>query len=346
MTVHTGDQAATFPPIRRLTPDDRERCIALAVDRGWSPESAKWTLLLAASEVFGVDAPDGRGLAGSVTLTRWGPDLAAVGMMLVAARYGRRGLGRALMEHLLRAAGPDATVTLFATDMGRPLYEQLGFRPVRRNVSFVGRFRPPGRLRAPATRLRPAVGRLRPAARPAPAAARPAPAGLTSLADPTSPAAPSVAGQPGTVRLATEDDLPAILALDRAAFGADRGRILTRLPGFADHIAVCQGGPGDGAEAGRITGYAAAWRNGPVTTVIGPLVAPDAETARQLVTDLAVRARMPVRLDLDPDRQELPGWLQARGLDPVGQTLVMAYGDAPPRGIPERLYTPISVALA
>jgi len=358
VTVHTGDRAATFPPIRRLTPDDRERCIALAVDRGWSPESAKWTLLLAASEVFGVDAPDGRGLAGSVTLTRWGPDLAAVGMMLVATRYSRRGLGRALMEHLLRAAGPDATVTLFATDMGRPLYEQLGFRPVRRNVSFVGRFRPPSRLRAPATRLRPAVGRLRPAARLAPAADHPSPAGLTSPAAPGSHPTrdnskkhgalkpDSLAGQPGTVRLATEADLPAIFALDRAAFGADRGRILTRLPGFADHIAVCQGGPGNGAEAGRITGYAAAWRNGPVTTVIGPLVAPDAETARQLVTDLAVRARMPVRLDLDPDRQELPGWLQARGLDPVGQTLVMAHGDAPPRGIPERLFTPISVALA
>jgi GNAT superfamily N-acetyltransferase len=64
----------------------------------------------AASEVFGLDAPDGKGLAGAVVLTRWGTDLASVGMMLVAARYGRRGLGQALMEHLLRAAGEDCTV--------------------------------------------------------------------------------------------------------------------------------------------------------------------------------------------------------------------------------------------
>jgi GNAT superfamily N-acetyltransferase len=324
VTVHTGDQAARFPPIRQLTPDDRERCVALALDRGWSPESAKWTLLLAASEVFGVDAPDGRGLAGSVTLTRWGPDLAAVGMMLVASRYGRQGLGRALMEHLLRAAGPDATVTLFATDMGRPLYEQLGFRPVRRNVSFVGRFLRPG--------------------------ARPGPGGPGLSRDNSKKrgarALGPLPGQPGTVRPATEADLPAIFALDRAAFGADRGRILTRLPGFAGHIAVHRGGQGDEAGSGRINGYAAGWLNGPVTTVIGPLVAPDAEAARQLVTDLAVRARMPVRLDLDPDRAELPGWLVARGLEPVGQTLVMAHGDAPRRGIPEHLFTPISVALA
>ncbi len=132
----------TFPPVRPLGPGDLKRCVALSVDRGWSPEQAKWSLLLAASEVFGVDAPDGGGLAGAVVLTRWAADYAAIGMMLVAARYGRRGLGRALMEHALRAAGGDATVTLFATDMGRPLYEKLGFVAVRRNVSFVGRFRP------------------------------------------------------------------------------------------------------------------------------------------------------------------------------------------------------------
>src|ERR1700734_3579947 len=130
-----------FPPIRRLGPSDLRRCAALSLDRGWAPERAKWSLLLAASEVFGVDAPDGRGLAGAVVLTRWGPDLASVGMMLVAARYGRRGLGRGLMEHVIAEAA-QATVTLFATDLGRPLYEKLGFVPVRRNVSFVGAFRP------------------------------------------------------------------------------------------------------------------------------------------------------------------------------------------------------------
>jgi GNAT superfamily N-acetyltransferase len=289
----------SFPPVRRLGPDDLKRCVALSVDRGWSPEQAKWTLLLAASEVFGVDAPDGRGLAGAVVLTRWAADYAAVGMMLVAARYGRRGLGRALMEHVLHAAGDDATVTLFATDMGRPLYEKLGFAAVRRNVSFVGRFRPSR--------------------------------------------AASSAASPGSVRLAAEADLPAILALDRAAFGADRGQILTRLPALAEQVAVfAVGGP---AGTG-IAGYGAAWRVVPALTVIGPLVAPDGEAAKRLVEALAARARTPVRLDLDPDRQELPGWAHARGLEPAGRTVVMARGELTPRGTPGRLFTPISVALA
>jgi GNAT superfamily N-acetyltransferase len=284
-----------LPSIRRLGPDDLNWCVALSVERGWSPARSRWSLLLAASEVFGVDAPDGPGLAGTVVLTRWGADYAAVGMMLVAARYGRCGLGRALMEQALRAAGDGATVTLFATDMGRPLYEKLGFAAVRRNVSFVGRFR---------------------------AAAR---------------------GGGRGVRAGTEADLPAILELDRAAFGADRGHILTRLPAAADRIAVAEG---DGLSGRGIAGYAAAWRDSPTSTVIGPLVAPDGETAKRLVTALAATAPTPVRLDLDPDRTELPGWADARGLEPTGLTLVMAHGPLTERGVPSHLFAPISVALA
>jgi hypothetical protein len=224
--------------------------------------------------------------------------------MLVAARYERRGLGRALLEHLLRAAGEDATVTLFATDMGRPLYEKLGFKPVRRSVSFIGQFRP------------------------------------TASDNSKKRGAPSLAGG---VRVATEADLPDILALDRAAFGADRGQFLTRLPAIADQIAVFEA---DGRAGQGIVGYTAAWRNNPDSTVIGPLVAPDGETAKRLIAALATGARTPVRLDLDPDRPELPGWAHAHGLEPYGRTVVMAHGDLAPRGIPGHLFTPISVALA
>jgi GNAT superfamily N-acetyltransferase len=289
----------TFPPIRLLGPADLGQCVALSADRGWLPEKAKWSLLLAAAQPFGIDAPDGRGLAGAVVLTRWDADYASVGMMLVASRYQRRGLGKALMEHLLAAAGTGATVTLFATDMGKPLYEKLGFKPVRRNVSFVGRFTP-GRAAAAA----------------------------------------ASAARAGTVRDATPADLPAILAADRVAFGADRGIILSRLPGFAERLAVIDD------PAGGITGYAAAWRNHVASTVIGPLVAADHEAAAHLVTHLAAHASTPVRLDLDPDRPELPAWANAHGLEPVARTLVMAHGEIAPRGTPERLFTPISVALA
>jgi GNAT superfamily N-acetyltransferase len=280
-----------FPPIRRLGPADLDSCAALAVDRGWLPEKSKWGLLLETAEVFGIDAPDG-GLAGSVTLARYGRGLASVGMMLVAARFGRRGLGRALMTHLLDAAG-DATVTLFATHMGRPLYESLGFKPVRRSASFIGAFRP-----APADTA--------------------APAGVVT-------------------RAAAAADMPSLLALDMAAFGADRSHIIRRLPSFAERILISRTHPADSA-------YAAAWRNG-TTTVIGPVIAPDGVTARRLITELAGQARGPVRLDLDPDRPELPAWAQSRGLALNDYTTVMAYGPWDPPGDRARIFAPITVAL-
>lgn len=274
-----------FPPVRRLGPADLKNLMALSTDRGWLPEKRKWGLLLDTSEIFGVDAPDGSGLAGSVTLTRYGAGHASVGMMLVAARYGRRGLGRTLLTHLLDAAG-DATVTLFATSMGRPLYEKLGFKATGRSVSFTGRFRP-------------------------------------------GPEEPSITTSP-----ATESDLPAIVALDKAAFGADRSHILRRLPDFAEEIRVSE----DAA------GYAAAWSNGQ-TMVIGPVIAADAATARRLITDSAATVRGPVRLELDPDRPELPAWAQSRGLTAGNLNTVMAYGPWDPPGDRSRVFAPITVAL-
>jgi GNAT superfamily N-acetyltransferase len=291
------------PVIRPLGADDLSDCTELSVDRGWWPERDKWALLLDESDGYAVDAPDGKGLAGTVILTRWGAERAAVGMMLVASRYGGRGLGRLLMEHALRVAGEGVAVSLYATDSGRPLYEKLGFQPVRRSIAFRGQFR----------------------------------ASAQGKNSKKNEALTEEAGTPGNVRLATEADLPAIITLDRAAYGADRERMLARLPAFADRFAVFEASEG-------VVGYAAAWRT-EAYMMIGPLMAPDGAAARRLVTDLAVHSPVPVRLDLDPDRPELPGWARACGLMPTERTVVMTRGDLTPRGIPERLYTPISVAM-
>lgn len=296
-----------FPDIRRLGADDLRACAALAVDRGWWPERAKWLLLLEASEAYGVDAPDGQGLAGSAVLTRWGADRGAIGMVLTASRYGGQGLGRALMEHALRAAGEDTAISLFGTDSGRPLYAKLGFQPIRRSIAFRGHFHVDPQNNNSKKR----AGR----------AEADAPAGLS-----------------GDVRVATEADLAAILALDLATYGADRTRILTRLPAFAERIVVFEASEG-------IVGYAAAWRT-EAYLMIGPLMAPDGPAARRLVTELATDSKVAVRLDLDPDRPELPGWARAHGLEPTERTVFMTRGDVTPRGIPEHLFTPISVAMA
>ncbi|WP_107417176.1 GNAT family N-acetyltransferase [Streptomyces sp. CB00455] len=193
-------------PIRALTLDDLRRCADLSEDRGWPREDHKWGLLLAAGNGYGVDAPDGQGLAAVCVVTRYGhapasPILAAIGMVLVAGRYARQGLGRRLMTHICDDVLKDVPLTLHATPYGRPLYEELGFAATGRAEMLRGAFRPDA----------------------------PADAGGADAV---------------TVRRATAEDLPLIVHLDTEVFGADRTHLITRLPAFTDRLMVAQDGKG------------------------------------------------------------------------------------------------------
>ncbi|MFF0751170.1 GNAT family N-acetyltransferase [Streptomyces sp. NPDC004267] len=126
-------------PIRHLTSDDLLACADLSEDRGWDREEYKWGLLLAAGTGYGIDDPDGKGLLTACVVTSYGPGLAAIGMVLVAERYARQGVGRRLMQHVL--AEYDGTpLTLYATPNGQPLYAQLGFTEIGRSELLKGRF--------------------------------------------------------------------------------------------------------------------------------------------------------------------------------------------------------------
>jgi GNAT superfamily N-acetyltransferase len=154
MVTQQTDAVTADLPVRRLSAADLPGCLELAADRSWPREERKWRLLFEVGEVYGIDDPAG-GLAGAVVLTRYGPGLAAIGMMLVAARYGRRGLGSRLMTHALgQAAG--AVFYLSATGYWRPLYQKLGFTSIDVSVMHAGLLRgePAGR---PAGALRTAT---------------------------------------------------------------------------------------------------------------------------------------------------------------------------------------------
>ncbi|MDQ0991843.1 GNAT family N-acetyltransferase [Streptomyces sp. V3I7] len=141
-------------PIRRLWPSDLMSCADLSEDRGWLRVEHKWGFLLTAGTGYGIDDPAG-GLAAACVVTRYGPpdrpDLGAIGMVLVAARHARQGLGRRLMRHVVAAMGP-TPLTLHATPYGRPLYEELGFKAVGRVEMVKGDFLPVGETSGVATR--------------------------------------------------------------------------------------------------------------------------------------------------------------------------------------------------
>jgi GNAT superfamily N-acetyltransferase len=269
-------------PITRLAADDLPACLDLAADRGWKPDPRKWALLLERCEVYGMRDPAGGGLAGSVMLARYGRRLVVVGLMLVATRHGRRGLGRRLMEHVLEQAG-GATVFLYATSYGRPLYERLGFRVVGVVTTATGRF----------------------------------------------------TGEPdGGSRHAVPGDGGGILALDAAAFGADRGRLLAAYLGLAEQVRVVE-------RDGELRGYAVA---APAADQlgVGPVVAHDVETARTLIADVAGAAEVPVRLDVD---HRLRDWASEHGMTPGDDAALMVYGDRDLPGARERVVLPMTLAL-
>lgn len=141
-------------PIRRLTLRDLTACADLSENREWPREEHKWGFLLSAGKGYGIDDPDG-GLVTACVVTQYGPqsrpDLGAIGMVLVAERHARRGVGRRLMRHMLSALEP-TPLTLHATPYGRPLYEQLGFEATGRAEMLLGNFIPGGPQPQVATR--------------------------------------------------------------------------------------------------------------------------------------------------------------------------------------------------
>ena len=128
--------------IARLGIEDLAACLDLAADRRWPRARRKWSFLLTVGEGFGLRDHNGtqqQDLAGSVILSRFGPRLAWIGMMLVASRWNRRGLGRLLMRHAMDRARAD-TIALHSTAEGVPLYEKLGFRVTGPVHTHRGRF--------------------------------------------------------------------------------------------------------------------------------------------------------------------------------------------------------------
>jgi GNAT superfamily N-acetyltransferase len=190
-------------------------------------------------EVFVATADDG--LLGASACARFGATGWVGGVAVVPEARGA-GLGRALTELAvarLRELGV-RTIQLFATEMGRPIYERLGFVSEGSWITVRGpwqstRFGRPGEPTALGPGKAPRPGRY-----------------------------------PPRVRAAGAEDLPAALAVDRAATGEDRTRLLSSLwPGNALV-----------AEAvGEIRGYhlPSPWRSG------GGIVAADLEAGLALL---------------------------------------------------------------
>lgn len=115
--------------IRPMEPSDVDRVVALARAQGWRDRRRMFDLVFRTRTCQAlVGEVDGQVVA-TGTATANGP-VGWLGGLIVDAPWRGRGYGRAMTEELMRRLRAEGcrTLSLEATDAGRPMYERMGFR--------------------------------------------------------------------------------------------------------------------------------------------------------------------------------------------------------------------------
>jgi ribosomal protein S18 acetylase RimI-like enzyme len=117
--------------IRPMTADDLDAAIGLARAQGWRDRTRFYEFVMRVPTCQPVVGTVGDRLVATGLATANGR-VGWLSAIAVEAEFRRRGFGRAVTEELMRrleAAGCE-TLSLEATDAGRPMYERMGFRLV------------------------------------------------------------------------------------------------------------------------------------------------------------------------------------------------------------------------
>jgi len=113
----------------RLGPDDAIEGLALSAEAQWNQSEADWRFFLGQGTVFGVRDDGGR-LVATAALLPYGAGNAWISMVLVTAKWRRRGLATRLVDACLDVAIKQRLTTwLDATPAGARVYGPLGFTP-------------------------------------------------------------------------------------------------------------------------------------------------------------------------------------------------------------------------
>lgn len=210
------------PTIRPMTVDDVEPAADVLVGGGWGDRRAFFRFAIEQPGLTPLVAEAEDRIAGTGMAAVNGP-VGWIGTIFVDEGLRGRGIGTALTAAVvqrLETAGC-RTLALIATPLGRPIYERLGFAAVTEYRMLVA----PG---GAATSTVP--GTAAPEAGTAAEAGTSEPVGASRLR-PCEPA-----------------DLPAILALDRAATGEERGHLLRAVIGSGGAVVAFRAG-------GEIVGF-------------------------------------------------------------------------------------------
>ena len=296
------------PGLRRLDPAnpvDVADCLALSTVANWNQTAADWSLMLAAGWGWGWGRGPGGGgdgdgggdggepgqdglVASALALPFPAPTglpFAWISMVLVHPAWRGLGLATRLVDTAVAALrGQGIVAVLDATPAGFPVYRRLGFEP----TWGFARYRREAAAARDGTNGGKAAGHAQAHAE----------------------AYDAVNGGEVdcglTIRPLSAADWPAIVALDRPAFGADRGDLLRALAARLPAVATVA------ERHGKLIGYCLG-RDGREASQLGPLLAPDPATARALLVTALAAVPGPVHLDLADRHDGLLPWLEALG---------------------------------
>ncbi|MDG3439166.1 GNAT family N-acetyltransferase [Nitrospirillum amazonense] len=274
--------------LRDMTADDLPQAHALSRKLQWPHRIEDWDFMLRAGT--GIVVEENGAIVGTIMGWPYGPEVATLGMVIVAGEKQGAGIGRQLMDAMMARLG-DRTIVLNATTEGLPLYTRLGFTAFGEIRQHQG-----AAFSVPIPSLRPNE----------------------------------------RVRPLSSSDHDAIVTLDRRACGMDRASLFAELRKAAHGVVLDRDS--------RAIGFALFRRFGR-GYVIGPVVAPDAEGAKTLISHwLGSNAGMFSRVDI-PGDDDLATWLDDLGLPCVGRVTRMARGPLAPPDVDVHTFALASQAL-
>lgn len=113
--------------IRPMQQGDIEQAMRLKDLEGWNQTEQDWEMLLKLSSETCFVAVCDKEVIGTITAVNYSNELAWIGMMLIAEKYRRKGIGSLLLNHNMKRLQEYKTIGLDATPLGRNVYIKLGF---------------------------------------------------------------------------------------------------------------------------------------------------------------------------------------------------------------------------
>lgn len=290
---------------------------------GWNQTLKDWQRLLGYEPQGCFIAEWSGSPVGTATTTRYGTELAWIGMLLVHPDCRGRGVGRALLEHCLTSLKGTPCIKLDATPLGKMLYDKLGFEVEWPLTRWECKYfmEPPAALLTEAGRGHPR---------------NPANESIEGLAQDAAPRASE------TSRIAhhasrTLKPLDASLAaqlgrLDSHAFGISRAAMLERLVAGSSRALVAI------SEGGELDGYGLL-REGAKASYLGPVVADLSAGGTALVNALLSHAKgRPIYWDVPDVNAAATGLAKELGFSPQRHLIRMYLGANKHPGNPARCF--------